>query len=109
MSKRCSVACDTPGGILSCELDLPEDATIAVALGEARRVLGEAAADWEHAATGIYGRVYVRAHIPADGDRIELYRPLKIDPRAKRRARAAQSERSERTRPNQAGRGSRRG
>jgi putative ubiquitin-RnfH superfamily antitoxin RatB of RatAB toxin-antitoxin module len=108
MSKRCSVACDTPGGILSCQLDLSDEATIAVALEEARRVLGEAAADWEHAATGIYGRLYARAHIPGDGDRIELYRPLKIDPRAKRRARAAQSEKSERTRSSRAGRGSRR-
>jgi putative ubiquitin-RnfH superfamily antitoxin RatB of RatAB toxin-antitoxin module len=108
MSKRCSVACDTPGGILLCELDLPDEATIAVALGEARQVLGEAAADWEQAATGIYGRVYARSHIPADGDRIELYRPLKLDPRAKRRARAAQSKQSARTPPHQVARGSRR-
>ena len=93
MTKRCSVACDTPAGILHCELDLPDDATIAVALAAARRVLGERAADWEHAATGIYGRVCPRTHIPLHGDRIELYRPLKLDPRAKRRARAAQAQR----------------
>jgi uncharacterized protein len=105
MSKRCSVACDTPAGILLCELDLPDDATIAVALRAARRVLGDSAADWEHAVTGIYGRVYARAHIPADGDRIELYRRLKVDPRAKRRARAA---RAARAKPNRAGRGPRR-
>jgi putative ubiquitin-RnfH superfamily antitoxin RatB of RatAB toxin-antitoxin module len=109
MSKRCSVACDTPSGILLCELELPDDATIALALGDARRVLGDAAADWEHAATGIYGRVYARGHIPADGDRIELYRPLKVDPRAKRRARAAQSARSARPQADRAGRRSRRG
>ena len=109
MSKRCSVACDTPGGILLCELDLADDATIAVALGDARRVLGESAADWEHAATGIYGRVYARGHIPADGDRIELYRPLKVDPRAKRGARAAQGAQSARTPTPRAGRGPRRG
>jgi putative ubiquitin-RnfH superfamily antitoxin RatB of RatAB toxin-antitoxin module len=91
MSKRCSVACDTPAGILLCELELPDDASIAVALQGARRALGEAAADWEHAATGIYGRALGREHIPADGDRIELYRPLRIDPRASRRARAAKA------------------
>jgi putative ubiquitin-RnfH superfamily antitoxin RatB of RatAB toxin-antitoxin module len=96
VTKRCSVACDTPAGILVCELDLPDDATIAVALSGARRVLGEHAADWEHAATGIYGRVYSRTHIPAHGDRIELYRPLKLDPRAKRRARVAQARRGSR-------------
>ncbi|HEX2790968.1 MAG TPA: RnfH family protein [Steroidobacteraceae bacterium] len=96
MPKRCSVACDTPAGILLCELDLPDDATIAVALSGARRVLGDSAADWERAATGIYGRVYSRTHIPVHGDRIELYRPLKVDPRAKRRARAAQAQRAPR-------------
>jgi putative ubiquitin-RnfH superfamily antitoxin RatB of RatAB toxin-antitoxin module len=96
VTKRCSVACDTPAGILVCELDLPDDATIAAALSGARRVLGERAADWEHAATGIYGRVYSRAHVPAHGDRIELYRPLKLDPRAKRRARVAQAQRAPR-------------
>jgi putative ubiquitin-RnfH superfamily antitoxin RatB of RatAB toxin-antitoxin module len=104
MSKRCSVACDTPAGILVCELELPDDATIAVALSDARRLLGESAADWERAAAGIYGRVYAREHIPADGDRIELYRPLKLDPRAHRRARAARDARAKR-----AGRGPRRG
>jgi uncharacterized protein len=96
VTKRCSVACDTPAGILLCELDLPDDATIALALSGARRVLGERAADWEHAATGIYGRLYSRTHIPAHGDRIELYRPLKLDPRAKRRARAVQALRAAR-------------
>lgn len=94
MTKRCSVACDTAAGVLLCELDLPDDATIAAALGAASRVLGERAADWEHAATGIYGRVFPRTHVPMDGDRIELYRPLKLDPRAKRRVRAAQAQRA---------------
>ncbi len=109
MSKRCTVACDTPSGILVCELELPDDATIAVALSDARRVFGDAAADWEHAAIGIYGRVHGRGHIPADGDRIELYRPLKIDPRARRRARAAQAAREARAKGDRAGRGPRRG
>jgi uncharacterized protein len=96
VTKRCSVACDTPAGILLCELDLPDDATIALALSGAKRVLGASAADWEHAATGIYGRVYPRSHVPVHGDRIELYRPLKLDPRAKRRVRAAQAQRAPR-------------
>jgi putative ubiquitin-RnfH superfamily antitoxin RatB of RatAB toxin-antitoxin module len=91
MSKRCSVACDTPAGILLCELELADDASIALALSAARSQLGDAAADWEHAVTGIYGRVRGREYIPADGDRIELYQPLRIDPRASRRARAAQA------------------
>ncbi|MFI4869791.1 MAG: RnfH family protein [Steroidobacterales bacterium] len=109
MPKRCTVACDTPGGIRECELDLPEASTIAVALGAARRVLGDSAADWEHAATGIYGTLHGREHIPADGDRIELYRSLRIDPRAKRRARAAQAAREARANPSRTGPAPRRG
>jgi len=89
--KRCSVACDTPEGILACELELPEGATIALALVAARRLLGESATDWERAATGIWGKVHPREHVPLDGDRIELYRPLKVDARASRRLRAARS------------------
>ena len=92
MSKRCSVACDTTSGILLCELDLADDATIAVALEAAQRALGDVAADWERAAVGIYGVLRGRDFVPADGDRIELYRPLRIDPRASRRARAVQAQ-----------------
>jgi putative ubiquitin-RnfH superfamily antitoxin RatB of RatAB toxin-antitoxin module len=99
MAKRCSVACDTAAGILLCELELPDSATIAVALDAARRELGDAAADWLHAPAGIYGRAVAREHIPSDGDRIELYRPLQVDPRVKRRLRAAQAARAARASP----------
>jgi len=89
--KCCRVVCDTAQGIAQCEVQLRAEATIAEALEAAMRLLGEQAADWRGAATGIYGRVYGREHVPADGDRIELYRALKIDPRSSRRARAAKT------------------
>lgn len=38
--------------------------------------------------TGIWGRPVPRTHPLAEGDRIELYRPLRIDPREARRQRA---------------------
>ena len=101
MSKRCQVLCDTPGGVLRCEVELPDEATIAVALEAACLRLGEGAADWHGTVTGIYGRIYPRTHVPIDGDRIEVYRALRIDPRAARRARAAAAASSRR------GRGSR--
>ena len=91
MSKRCRLVCDTPTGIRECELSLADDATIAAAIDAARLVLGEEAADWNSAITGIFGRVYQRRHVPADGDRIELYRALLIDPRRSRHERAAKS------------------
>lgn len=36
-------------------------------------------------AVGIWGKLVDRDHIVRDGDRIELYRPLQIDPREARR------------------------
>lgn len=38
---------------------------------------------------GIFGRLCGLDHIPIDGDRIEIYRPLSTDPREARRRRQA--------------------
>lgn len=39
---------------------------------------------------GVWGRLVGREHRVAEGDRIEIYRPLEIDPREARRALAAE-------------------
>lgn len=91
MSKHCSVACDTPQGVRTCELELSDEATIAAALAAARPLLRDSIVDWDCAAVGIYGTVHTREYVPQEGDRIELYRSLKADPRASRRARAVAS------------------
>jgi len=44
---------------------------------------------WDSAPVGIFGELRSRADVPQDGDRIELYRPLRQDPRERRRERAA--------------------
>ncbi len=92
MSKRCSLACDTLEGMQCCQLELPEAATVAEALRLAQQLLGNIV-DWQHAPVGIYGRVCGRDHVPADGERIEVYRRLLADPRAARRARVARIRR----------------
>jgi putative ubiquitin-RnfH superfamily antitoxin RatB of RatAB toxin-antitoxin module len=92
VSKRCRVVCDTERGVLSCELELSDGATIGEALAAARVQLGAVAVavpNWDTAPTGVFGELRVRDFVPADGDRIELYRALQIDPRARRRARVA--------------------
>ena len=38
---------------------------------------------------GVFGRLVDDDYVPKTGDRVEIYRPLNIDPRAARRARAA--------------------
>lgn len=98
VSKRCLVAIDAPRGPLLCSLTLPAEATVATALGEARRQLDDGALDppidWEGAAVGIWGRHCDRNAVPGDGDRIELYRALAADPRQRRRQRARNARRS---------------
>lgn len=86
--KRVRVLCDTPQGFIDCVLELPERATIGEALAFAHALLGRAELVAADAATGVFGRVRPRSFVPADGDRIEIYRALTADPRARRRARA---------------------
>jgi putative ubiquitin-RnfH superfamily antitoxin RatB of RatAB toxin-antitoxin module len=86
--KRCLVACDSETGVRLCEVELPPSATIADALLTAREQLGDDGIDWEHGVTGIYGRRRPREYVPADGERVELYRPLRLDPKERRRQRS---------------------
>ncbi|HEX8756532.1 MAG TPA: RnfH family protein [Steroidobacteraceae bacterium] len=65
---------------------LPAEATIAEAIGAARRQAQTDGIPWDSAPVGIFGEPRMRADLPADGDRIELYRPLSEDPRVRRRA-----------------------
>ncbi len=91
MVKRCRIVCDTVGGLIECELALPDEATVGEALEAARSVIGAGAADWTGAPAGIFGRRCQRQQVPADGDRIELYRALPLDPRRARRERVARA------------------
>ncbi|MCS6995686.1 MAG: RnfH family protein [Casimicrobiaceae bacterium] len=80
-----------PDTLEQWELELPEGAT----LGEALDALNARgiAVDPEH--VGVWGRRRGREHPLAEGDRIELYRPITADPKAARLDRAkAQGRRS---------------
>jgi uncharacterized protein len=58
----------------------------------ARSSLRASFPDWnlENCAVGIWGRPVGREQALQEGDRVELYRPLKLDPREARRRLAAQ-------------------
>ena len=90
--KRCVVAYATPEQQYLWTVELPFDGTIADALEAARRVASLEFVPlnlipWNTAPVGIFGEARDRADSPADGDRIELYRPLRSDPRERRRER----------------------
>jgi uncharacterized protein len=50
--------------------------------------------DIDHATLGIYGKVEAspKTRVLADGERVEIYRPLIIDPKDNRKARAKQAK-----------------
>jgi putative ubiquitin-RnfH superfamily antitoxin RatB of RatAB toxin-antitoxin module len=85
--KRCTVAFATPERQWLWQLSLSDDATVADALREARAQATEGDVPWD-ADVGIFGELCDRSAVPRDGDRIEIYRPLKLDPKESRRERA---------------------
>lgn len=86
--KHCLVAYAEPVRQHLWPVALPADATIREAIDAARRQAPSEAIPWDTAPVGIFGERRSRDDRPADGDRIELYRPLREDPRSRRRARS---------------------
>jgi uncharacterized protein len=95
-SKRCTVTWATRERQYLFSVELPPSARIADALAAARRMASAGLAaeiPWDSASVGVFGELRARSDCCADGDRIELYRPLRCDPRQRRRERV-QRERS---------------
>ena len=98
MNLSCAFAAALPGWRGEIELELQQGATVAIALDAAREALrhrlGAAAEavlacpEWHSGATGIFGESCARDRLLQAGDRVELYLPLQVDPKAARRARA---------------------
>jgi len=84
--KKCVVAYGDGARQYLWRLALPVGATIGEAIEAARRQAPDVEVPWDTAPVGIFGDPCTRADVPADGDRIELYRPLRDDPRQRRRA-----------------------
>ena len=86
--KRCMVVFATPSRQWLWQVALQDDATVRDALEQARAQAPGLAVPWD-GAVGIFGTLCDRDAVPADGDRIEIYRPLTADPKESRRARVA--------------------
>ncbi|HTB66867.1 MAG TPA: RnfH family protein [Steroidobacteraceae bacterium] len=90
-TKRCSVAFALPARQYLWAVELPAAATVADLLQQAHvmaRARGEdREVPWDSDSLGIFGEPCRRDDVPAEGDRVEIYRALLNDPRASRRAR----------------------
>jgi uncharacterized protein len=87
---RVDVVCALAGEVDAVSVRLPQgasvrDAIAASGIGERRPV------DLE--AVGIFGRRVAPDTRLADGDRVEIYRPLLLDPKEQRRRRARKTTR----------------
>jgi len=86
---RIEVACAEPDHQELLALRVPPGTSVAAAIeasGIAARFPG---ADLRHRPVGIWGRPVAREQVLGDGDRVEIYRPLRADPREARRRLAA--------------------
>lgn len=85
--KTCIVVYALPERQWLWHVTLPDAGTVEDALARARAQAGALVIPWD-LDVGIFGELCERVAVPRDGDRIELYRPLKADPKESRRARA---------------------
>ena len=92
---RCAFAAVLPQWQGEIALELPPGATAGDALAAAKPRLPPAAIDeqfWASAPLGIFGESCGRDRVLQEGDRVEIYRPLAVDPKAARRARATENQ-----------------
>ncbi|WP_455556935.1 RnfH family protein [Comamonas sp.] len=74
---------DAQGQVHERSVQLAQDACLQDALTACRLTLSQ------DQACGVWGRVRPLEHVLRDGDRVELYQPLKVDPKVARRERFA--------------------
>lgn len=82
-----AVYCPQPGQVDTVTLQLPAGATVADAL-QASGLLARHGLSLDGVQAGIWSRVKPHDTALRDGDRVELYRPLTVDPKEARRVRS---------------------
>jgi putative ubiquitin-RnfH superfamily antitoxin RatB of RatAB toxin-antitoxin module len=69
-------------------VELADGGTVADAIARSELAQAFPEIEIEQLQTGVWGRLAERNHVLVDGDRVELYRPLEMDPREARRLKA---------------------
>lgn len=80
------VYCAGPGQCDRVELELPPPVRLADAL-QASGLVARHGLDAQALRTGVWGRAQDAAALLRDRDRVEIYRPLQVDPKEARRLR----------------------
>lgn len=66
-------------------VELPDGSTVDAAIETSRLARQFPDVDFDALQAGIWGKPITRSHVVKEGDRVELYRPLEMDPREARR------------------------
>ena len=85
---RVSVVYASPAQQFVRNLELPAGATVADAIERSAIVAAVGLERVDARQVGVFGRLVDATTVLRDGDRVEIYRPLKIDPKEARRQRA---------------------
>jgi putative ubiquitin-RnfH superfamily antitoxin RatB of RatAB toxin-antitoxin module len=88
---RIEVAYARPQGAIQRTYELPAAATVGDALRAAGADQAFVGIDIEGSPIGVFGAPARREQPLHPGDRVEIYRPLALDPKAARRARVQQA------------------
>jgi putative ubiquitin-RnfH superfamily antitoxin RatB of RatAB toxin-antitoxin module len=90
---RCEVVYARPEKQIVIDVELPAGATAGDALRASRLLETCVEIDPDAVVLGVFGKQVAADHLLRDGDRVEIYRPLKADPRIARRARVKSQSR----------------
>lgn len=86
-----SVIYAEPERVFTASLSLAAGATVADAIAASGLRAARPDVEVSPARLGIFARKATLATVLRDGDRVEIYRPLKLDPKEARRRRARQA------------------
>jgi putative ubiquitin-RnfH superfamily antitoxin RatB of RatAB toxin-antitoxin module len=86
-----------PHDVWRCEVDLPVDATVGDAIAASDFAQAVPDVDPWQTGVGVFGRMVSPSYVLRDGDRVEVYRALIVDPIDSRRRRAAHRARKQPT------------
>lgn len=89
-----TVAASTNGQLWQRQLSLPLGTTIAQAIVAAGYLTDFPANTLESISVGVFGKHYPNHQTLQDHDRVEIYAPLRVDPKIARRRRAAHREKT---------------
>jgi hypothetical protein len=90
---RIEVVYATPARQECVRLEMPDGASALAAIRASGLLARHPESDLARGKVGVFGKVVAPDTPLTDGDRVEIYRPLAVDPRAARRARAGRRPR----------------